>query len=532
MIQKPRLRFYPFAYALFTEELCNYCWYCLSPVETKKRCLGCGFALFCGKECQSLGWKDHKAECKGLRKTKQIPDIETRMLGRIVLRHKEICSGKDKKTEGFYKDRTSERTILQIWAHTDQIRADSYAMNKFEEIYGQLIQFYEEKFMLPKDVVFELHCRDYINRHAISDKGYVKEVGKGLYLDLCAYDHSCRPNTIFTCDGFVATLRGLNSNVEIKNRSTTFYTYIDLLSSLQQRKKQLKDTWYFDCQCERCTDPSDHLLTSILCPNCSPEDSPEICIFGEHSYKNVKSAAITCEKCDIEVPKAHVMEAVNAMRFIDKVIEDKEIEQMPKKTRVEFLEDLLTRFSKILSGSNIYLCKLIQNLIPLTSSNNNEELLRLHLRSETCVRRCFPQNHPAIAFHLRNIGIFLNNLSRYEEAVKYFQEAEDILEYTLDEDHPMTVENKALLEQTLENLGVEKKPDVRKTCDSNESSGDKEVKEVAEDVAAVQIKDEEKEKKGLGEKQPDTSDNKEEKQKNKFTDLFSDDFSDLPELIQ
>lgn len=28
--------------------------------------------------------------------------------------------------------------------------------------------------MLPKDVVFELHCRDYINRHAISDKGYIK----------------------------------------------------------------------------------------------------------------------------------------------------------------------------------------------------------------------------------------------------------------------------------------------------------------------------------------------------------------------
>ncbi|KAK6048008.1 hypothetical protein COOONC_14487, partial [Cooperia oncophora] len=155
--------------------------------------------------------------------------------------------------------------ILEIWAHTEKIRKDSYAMNKDLRESNKILR---AKIYDVERVVFELHCRDYINRHAISDKGYVKEIGKGLYLDLCAYDHSCRPNTIFTCDGFVATLRGLNSNVDIKNRSTTFYTYIDLLSSLQQRKKQLKDTWYFDCQCERCTDPSDHLLTSILCPTC------------------------------------------------------------------------------------------------------------------------------------------------------------------------------------------------------------------------------------------------------------------------
>lgn len=406
-------------------------------------------------------------------------------------------------------------------------------MKKFEEIYEGLTQFYEEKFMLPKDVVFELHCRDYINRHAISDKGYIKEIGKGLYLDLCAYDHSCRPNAIFTCDGFVATLRGLNSNVDITNRSTTFYTYIDLLSSLQQRKKQLQDTWYFDCQCERCIDPSDHLLTSILCPNCPPNERAEISIFGEQSYKNIKSGIITCDKCGAEVAKDYVMEAVNAMRFIDRVIDDREVEQMPKKTRVEFLEDLLERFTKILSDGNIYLCKLIQNLIPLTAPSNNEELLRLHLRSEKCVRRCFPQNHPALAFHLRNIGIFLNNLSRYEEAVKYFREADEILEFSLDSDHSMTIENRSLLEQTLENL-TGKKPEVpaassgSQISPSNVKERAKPAEELKDEVKAT--KPEEKPVSVKSSKPP-----KKEKpvlaKKNKLSDLFSDDFSDLPELI-
>ncbi|KIH64985.1 MYND finger [Ancylostoma duodenale] len=448
-----------------------------------RRCLGCGFALFCGKECQTLGWKDHKAECKGLRKVSSIPDIEIRMLGRIVLRHKEICSGKDKKTENFYKDRTSKRSLLEIWAHTDLIQKDHYAMRKFEDIYEQLVGFYETKFLLPKEIVFELHCRDYINRHAISDRGYMKfqEIGKGLYLDLCAYDHSCRPNTIYTCNGFIATLRALNSNVVMEDKTRTFYSYIDLLSSLQQRKKQLKDTWYFDCQCERCTDPDDHILTSILCP-----------------------------RCPLRKLQEYVMEAVSAMRFVDKIIEDREMEQMPKKTRIEFLEDLLERFTKILSGSNIYLCKLIQ------------------------IHSCS-----------RNIGIFLNNLDRCEEAVKYFREADEILEFTLDSGHPMTVENRELLEQTLKNLGIPPK------TEKVENSAEKDT--AAHEKASSNVKAESSEEKaaedpknGVQKKAENsivTENTNPEKPKQaappgktkqkmmKYADLFSDDLSDLPDLI-
>ena len=39
---------------------------------------------------------------------------------------------KDKKIENFYKDRKSERSIMQIWAHTEEIKKDKRAMDKFE----------------------------------------------------------------------------------------------------------------------------------------------------------------------------------------------------------------------------------------------------------------------------------------------------------------------------------------------------------------------------------------------------------------
>lgn len=105
-----------------------------------------------------------------------------------------IAKGMDRKDQNFYKDRQSRRNIMDIWAHTKNIEKDSFAMGKFEgkrmggggfgqfdkerraltEIFGRLIRFYEPKALLPKDVVFELHCRDFINRHAISDKHYLR----------------------------------------------------------------------------------------------------------------------------------------------------------------------------------------------------------------------------------------------------------------------------------------------------------------------------------------------------------------------
>uniref|UniRef100_A0A915E7B6 Uncharacterized protein n=1 Tax=Ditylenchus dipsaci TaxID=166011 RepID=A0A915E7B6_9BILA len=64
----------------------------------------------------------------------------------------------------------------------------------------------------------------------------MQEIGEGLYCDLCAYDHSCRPNTIYVCHGYKATLRPLHAGVNLLDRSTTFYSYIDLLCAKQARK--------------------------------------------------------------------------------------------------------------------------------------------------------------------------------------------------------------------------------------------------------------------------------------------------------
>uniref|UniRef100_A0A914NMJ3 MYND-type domain-containing protein n=1 Tax=Meloidogyne incognita TaxID=6306 RepID=A0A914NMJ3_MELIC len=352
-----KLDFYPFAYALFDECLEKHCWYCLDDEKKLKRCTGCQNAMFCDKNCQSLGWKDHKFECKGIKLNKgQVPDIEVRLLGRIVSRHKAILCGLDKKDPDFYKNRQSKRKIMEIWAHTERIKNDEYAMRKFEGIYERLCRFYDPKAMLNKQIMFELHCRDFINRHAISDKHYLREIGKGLYLDLCAYDHSCRPNTVYSCHSFIATLRSLDSKVNILDYSSTFYSYIDLLCAKQDRRKLLKDTWYFTCECSRCQDESEQILSSMLCPNCEYS----LCIFGKSEYKNSETQLITCPSCNKMLEKGQVLEAISAMCFISDVIEQTNFQEMGEINAQKFLQDLLSRHQKILPPINVYMCKIVQ----------------------------------------------------------------------------------------------------------------------------------------------------------------------------
>ncbi|GMT36793.1 hypothetical protein PFISCL1PPCAC_28090, partial [Pristionchus fissidentatus] len=506
-----RIVFYPFAYALFTNELASYCWYCLRP-DRKKRpwlaesircshCTGCGFALFCDKDCQTLGWKDHKAECKGFRKAKSVPDIETRLLGRIVLRYKAIHSGKDVEDESFYKDRVAKREIMEIWSHDKDMIKNPTAVAKFEEIWTSLNAFYDKKFLMAKETVWQLHCRDYINRHAICDKGYIKEIGKGLYLDLCQYDHSCRPNSIYTCDGFVATLRSLAPGVDLRNIPKTSYTYIDLLTPVQQRRKLLRDTWYFNCECERCVDSTDHLLTAIMCPNCQDGERLVLCIFGSHPYKDQQTLKITCPRCSQTVSNEFVAYAIEQMRNVDNVFDSEELtKNKNRKQQLDFLNDLFEKYAGIFPPTNVFLGRIIQGLIERVTSN--EDLLRLHLASEPCVRLSFPKKHPAVAFHIRNIGIFLSNLEHWEEAIPYFQEAHEMLSFVLEIDHPLVVENMELL-------------DIAKTKHAEKIGG----KSVTEAVAKLAVSPPQVEK-------PEVA-----KGETKSLVEFTEDFDDMPALV-
>lgn len=70
-------------------------------------------------------------ECGPLKKC---PDLNTdeRMLIRIVGRYKDIHSGKDKSIDGFYNNRESKRSVMEIWEHCADMKKDENAMKSFK----------------------------------------------------------------------------------------------------------------------------------------------------------------------------------------------------------------------------------------------------------------------------------------------------------------------------------------------------------------------------------------------------------------
>ncbi|KAI6235478.1 Zinc finger domain containing protein [Aphelenchoides besseyi] len=423
-----RITFYPFAYALRQDYFNDYCWYCLKEEPVIKCTKKCGFAMFCDQECELLAAKDHRPECVGFKNLKdgaEQPDIEVRLLGRIVYRYKQIQNGEDKNIPGFYTDRTSKRTVMDIWSHEQQFADDKHYANQFEDIYAKLTDFYSASDLPSREDVFKLHCRDFVNRHAISDRQYQNEIGKGLYLDLCAYDHSCAPDTVFYSRGFKNILVGLKPDGDISDHHKSFYSYVDLMSSLAQRQKQLKDTWWFVCECTRCNDPNDHLLTAIKCQYCTKNNALDVPLIIQGKKAHKVDGRVCCPNCRKPQESFHIMEANYLMRDIDLFMD-----QMDSYQPLE-IEKKLTNFfdrsTTLLPNFNIYRTRVVFNYVNWVQMTA-EEKTNLFVSVEACLRHCFPAYHPGLAFYLRDVAHFCAEAHYYAEAIAYTTESIDIME--------------------------------------------------------------------------------------------------------
>ena len=102
----------------------------------------------------------------------------------------------------------------------------------------------------------------------------------------------------------------------------------------------MKAKWYFDCECDRCKDPDDDMLTSIKCPNASC-DEPLI------TSEEAEPVMIACPKCKTIADEEYVKTAQQTMR-----------EMPPRFTTnmdVEETKKMLHNAEKYLHPHNIYI---------------------------------------------------------------------------------------------------------------------------------------------------------------------------------
>ena len=90
-----------------------------------------------------------------------------------------------------------------------------------------------------------------INSFCIDDDDNVSaRVGKGLYLEASAIDHSCWPNAIWVFSGKTLTVRAID---DIESFADVRINYIAVEAAKEQRREMLMKQWYFQCRCPECT---------------------------------------------------------------------------------------------------------------------------------------------------------------------------------------------------------------------------------------------------------------------------------------
>ena len=121
---------------------------------------------------------------------------------------------------------------------------------------------------------------------------------------------------------------------------------------------------YFDCECERCNDPADDILTAIRCGN---QSCDEPLIIREDS----EPQAITCKSCNTVVDIEHVKNAQKMMKnFPTKFSPEENVANVRSYYTHNFLHTLKNWEKYRSNAEQIFLTKLTNYLLFIFSWKN------------------------------------------------------------------------------------------------------------------------------------------------------------------
>lgn len=150
--------------------------------------------------------------------------------------------------------------------HLDDIKWDEKRMEHLESLH-EILKEYLAPEHFPNSVEFlGIYGRLCINSFNILDDD-LNSIGTGIYLAASILDHSCKPNAVAVFEGPQLSIR-LTEDIPELNWDKIRITYIDQVDLPETRRSELKKSYYFDCDCERCSDETiAPKMQAMACPN-------------------------------------------------------------------------------------------------------------------------------------------------------------------------------------------------------------------------------------------------------------------------
>ncbi|MEE6462805.1 hypothetical protein FKM82_001706 [Ascaphus truei] len=128
------------------------------------------------------------------------------------------------------------------------------------------------------------------NGFTLSDQRGLQAVGVGIFPNLCLINHDCWPNCTVIFNNGKIELRSLG---KINKGEELSVSYVDFLNLSEDRRKQLKKQYYFDCTCEHCTKRSkDDLFLAMKEGESKPTDNEvkEVIQFSKDTMEKIDNA--------------------------------------------------------------------------------------------------------------------------------------------------------------------------------------------------------------------------------------------------
>ena len=201
---------------------------------------------YCDKNCQKADWKFHKDECK-IYKNHQFGDDLQKLLLRLYLTLERFP---EKRTQAFNVPGTDPQQFICFDDLQTVPEPDKNMLAFFEDTVALFRQFGLD---FDAEKLFEDYSKMEKNSIALTNI-YNFDIGVAIYVLECGFEHDCDPNA---CSIYKGTKREIRAIKKISSGKNVTINYLGNLKSREDRRRILKNRFYFTCSCRRCVNDVD-----------------------------------------------------------------------------------------------------------------------------------------------------------------------------------------------------------------------------------------------------------------------------------
>ncbi|EJD41974.1 hypothetical protein AURDEDRAFT_105699 [Auricularia subglabra TFB-10046 SS5] len=396
-----------------------------------RRCSKCGAAHYCSSSCQTSDWQFHKTECVSLQQwAKMAPDPSLSVPGEAIRCLARVLRRRER--EGPDSPWTKQISVMQSCASSTagntlllktpvrQQLPPSAAETHTQLAHGVV------KFMgisRPQDLakfginsagdLVDLVSRFTTNSFTLSSPS-LSPIGVCVSPTVALANHSCDPNAVVVFPSAAAplgdeTLMQIIAIKDIMPEEEVLTSYVDISLPRHLRRRDLKETYNFTCNCSACSSLDDPSVGDPRYAVWCPKGCGGVCRIPE-----LGSGIVICLRCGAEYSPAKQDEALDRVRLGTEALE--------KATRLELSDpDRALRLTTnmlpligmpysshpLLGLLRLHSSLLISFLAASPSNKTLDEAIAMNFRIQRGMQDVFVEGHPVRGVALAELGKLL-----------------------------------------------------------------------------------------------------------------------------